>query len=93
VPPQVVVTGVVDGQNYRAAAAPNVAFSGRNIVFTTVTLDGLGFENGSAVSGEGAHALYAQARNAAGLEAGASVSFTIDLTSPTLNITFRPSCT
>jgi subtilase family serine protease len=85
-PPRIVIAGVVDGQVSSATPSPTVGFEDANLVTTTVTLDGATFASGSPVSAEGDHVLAAEARDAAGLTASASVRFAVDRTPPTITV-------
>ncbi len=55
----------------------------------SATLDGIPFESGTLVTGEGSHTIEAQASDSAGNEASAIVSFTIDKTPPEVTVTLE----
>ena len=86
-PPVIAVTGVSDGQ-YSAAAAVTPAFGATDAHLATVsaTLDGNPFVSGSPVSAAGIHVLHVSAADTLGNAASATVTFTLDRTTPTIDL-------
>lgn len=86
-PPSVRIEGVTDGQVSRGPLHPTWTVTSSGPVTVQAALDGAPFVSGTAVSAEGAHELRVVARDAAGREAQAQVSFAIDTTPPRLTLT------
>ncbi|HYV49245.1 MAG TPA: CARDB domain-containing protein [Myxococcaceae bacterium] len=84
--PGIVVTGVVDGECRSGPVTPVVTESDPYPGPLTLTLDGQPFASGTTVTTEGHHLLHAHAVNQAGVVADGDVSFTIDLTAPTIAV-------
>jgi subtilase family serine protease len=84
--PRLLVTGVANGGLYRAPVTPVVAVEEAHPDRLTVTLDGAPFTSGTPVSAEGPHTLVVEARDAAGNTARLTLTFTLDLTAPTLEV-------
>jgi subtilase family serine protease/fibronectin type 3 domain-containing protein/flagellar hook assembly protein FlgD/Tol biopolymer transport system component len=85
-PPQIVVTGVAEGQTYTGAVHPVIAVHDPHLAATLTTLDGQAFVPGSAVNAEGKHHLAVSAADAAGNRTEAMIRFAIDATSPAITI-------
>jgi hypothetical protein len=85
-PPQIVVTGVAQGQTYAGAIQPVLAVHDTHLTATLTTLDGQAFVPGSAVYAEGEHQLAISAADAAGNRTEAMIRFVIDATSPLISI-------
>ena len=90
-PPTIRVSGVASGQYTNINVAPTVTFSDFSSFTSTISLNGQAFLSGTTVAAEGAYTLLASATDFYGNASSATVSFTIDKTSPTLAITFPPS--
>lgn len=87
VPPVISVAGVSDGE-YSAAAAVTPSFGATDAHLATVsaTLDGSRFVSGSPVSAEGTHVLHVSATDTPGNASSATVTFTLDRTTPTIDL-------
>ncbi len=85
-PPDLVITGVVDGGVYRDPVTPDVQLSTGDTRAITATLDDGDFLLGTEVSAAGTHVLVVVVTDAAGNEARAQVTFTIDPSAPSLAI-------
>ncbi len=87
-PPVITITGVAQGGLYDTAVTPVVTITAATATYSaTVTLDGQPFTSGTAVAAPGSHTLAAAVTDAAGNQASASVTFTIDTTPPAITIT------
>jgi fibronectin type 3 domain-containing protein/WD40 repeat protein len=86
-PPQIIVTGVAEGQAYTGAIHPVITVHDAHLTETLTTLDGQVFVPGSVVNAEGEHRLAISAADAAGNRTEAMVRFVIDATAPTIAIT------
>lgn len=84
--PQIAIGGVVDGQASRLALVPTVAVQDASAVTSTITLDGLTFVSGTAVSAEGAHLLVVRAEDEVGLVSMREVRFVIDTIAPEVTL-------
>ncbi len=86
-PPQIVFTGVFDGQVSNAASlSPVAAVVDAHPGSLVLTLDGNPFVSGTAVSSEGEHLLAATAVDLAGNRTDASIRFTLDRTAPVVAV-------
>lgn len=87
--PSVAISGVADGAVYAASVSPVVTVNDPHLVVSsvTITLDGQPFTSGAAVTGEGNHALTAAASDVVGHTAHQSLSFSLDLSPPSIQIT------
>ncbi|MBN2498545.1 MAG: hypothetical protein JXR96_28395 [Deltaproteobacteria bacterium] len=84
--PQILVSGVQDGQVGELDVQPEVEIDDRNLVASSVVLDGAALEPGTVVSGEGEHLLQAWALDCAGRSASASARFRIDRSPPEISL-------
>ena len=73
---------LADGALFRVPVTPVIEITDESTVTVEALLDGATFTSGTAVSGEGTHALLVTATDAADNEAQLAVSFTIDTTPP-----------
>ncbi len=73
---------LADGALFRVPVTPVIEVTDESTVTVDALLDGATFTSGTAVSGEGTHALLVTATDAADNEAQLAVSFTIDTTPP-----------
>ena len=86
-PPAITVSGVSDNQYSPGTLTPVFSFSSASLVSQSALLDGKPFSSGSAVSGEGVHLLHLEATDGSARTTVRELSFTIDLTDPTLTVT------
>lgn len=78
---------------YGRTVVPQVTFTDATELSTETTLNGAPFASGTSIETPGAHVLAASATDAAGHTTTASVSFTIDLEPPTLDLVTPPAGT
>lgn len=87
VPPVISVSGVADGQYSNAAlVSPSFGASDAHPAVVSATLDGSPFLSGSPVTAEGTHVLHVSATDTAGNASNATVTFTLDRTTPTIDL-------
>ena len=86
-PPSIVIEQVDDGAAYAVVVSPIVTITDLTLSESAVTLDGMPYLSGTPIDAEGPHTLAATATDAVGRTAEASVSFLVDLTAPTVEIT------
>ncbi|MHB8875654.1 MAG: DUF7305 domain-containing protein, partial [Myxococcaceae bacterium] len=86
-PPEIEVSGVVDGQFYATARTPVVLVTEAHPGPVETTLDGQPFVSGTQVSTEGAHGLAVTATDAAGNQSSLAITFTLDFTPPRVVLT------
>jgi subtilase family serine protease len=84
--PILTVAGVSDGQIANTQVTPTFSATDANLTSLTATLDGSPFTSGTAVTGEGTHALVVTAEDCAGNRATQTDHFTIDTTPPVIVI-------
>ena len=80
--PQVLVTGVADGQTYNAAVTPAIVVTDDALATTTIRLNGAPFVSGTAVDAAGPHTLSVSATDLAGNTANTVVQFTLVVGGP-----------
>jgi len=87
--PVISISGVTTGTNYATNVTPIFSVSDPETSITTYThtLNGTTFTSGTAITTDGSYSLIISATNAAGLISSQTVSFVIDKTAPTINIT------
>lgn len=84
--PLITVTGVSSGAFYNAPVTPIVTVVDTDLDTVTTTLDDAPFESGTPIDAEGPHVLRVVATDTAGNESIKPVSFTVDLTPPSVLI-------
>jgi hypothetical protein len=85
--PWISISGVTEGGFFRQTVTPVVTVRDRDLVESSITLDGQPFVPGTVVTAEGIHVLLAHATDRAGNQTERQVSFTLDQTPPTVAIT------
>jgi subtilase family serine protease len=85
-PPQIVITGVMDQQLTNQVLTPTISITDQSAFTSNITLDGLPFISGTAVSNEGDHLLVVDAVDIFGNASHVEVRFTQDFTPPVLTI-------
>ena len=85
-PPAIVVAGVTDGQLTPGPVTPVVTVTDANPDQESITVDGVPFVSGQAVSAEGPHTMFVSATDKAGNQAVKTVAFEIDATPPVITI-------
>lgn len=87
-PPQILVSGVSDGEITRNTVHIGVSVSDAHVdnAQTMIQLDGTAYVPGTAISAEGAHTLSVRAADLAGNTRHAAVHFRIDTTAPPLSV-------
>ncbi|MBZ4420466.1 CARDB domain-containing protein [Myxococcus sp. RHSTA-1-4] len=85
-PPSIAIAGVAEGAHYKGAVSPVVEVTDLHPVTTFLTLDGEPFTSGDMVTTAGVHLLHVVALDGAGNQATAQVSFTLDFTTPTIQV-------
>lgn len=87
VPPEILVSGVVDGEYSSAASvSPTFSASDDHLATLTATLDGSSYTSGSPVTEEGSHVLHVSASDTAGNTSNATVTFTLDRILPAIDL-------
>jgi flagellar hook assembly protein FlgD/fibronectin type 3 domain-containing protein len=76
-PPQIVVTGVADGQTYTSSATPAVTVTDANLTTSSILLDNVSFTSGTAVTADGAHVLQINAADKAGNTSSKTITFQV----------------
>ncbi|MBI4676743.1 MAG: hypothetical protein HY748_04100 [Elusimicrobia bacterium] len=86
--PRIAVSGVAEGGFYNGPVLPSWTVADGNLDPSSArgALDGNPFVSGSMVSAEGGHVLLVTASDTEGHASTATVSFTLDLTTPAINI-------
>ena len=87
VPPGITVAGVPEGQIVNVDVTPVIDVIDTHLGPVAITLDGVPFTSGTAVSAEGEHTLQIQAADTCGNSGARRLTFTIDKTPPGLAIT------
>ncbi|MBN1208650.1 MAG: PD40 domain-containing protein [Myxococcaceae bacterium] len=85
-PPVVTITGVTNGALLKDAAVPVVAVQDDHLASVHISLDGVPFLSGTAVTTDGQHELVVRATDLAGRETVESLQFTVDMTAPWVSI-------
>gem|GEM_PF-2037197 len=85
-PPLITINGAADGGVYGSAVQPVFSAQDLNLSGVSAALDGAPFDSGSIVSAEGAHTLVVASTDTLGHAASKTVQFSIDLTSPVINL-------
>lgn len=85
-PPVITISGVTNGQYSPTQVIPEISVTDPNLSSTTITLNGNAFTSGTAVTAEGSYLLEVSAADVFGNQRQQSVSFTIDLTPPVLQL-------
>ncbi|WP_224249089.1 CARDB domain-containing protein [Hyalangium gracile] len=85
--PTISISGVTEGGVFRQHVVPVVIIRDRDLLESSITLDGQPFGPGTVVTAEGAHTLRATARDRAGNQSEREVTFTVDQTAPTITVT------
>lgn len=85
-PPQIVITGVVDGGLYGSVVQIQVSVLDANPGTLTVTLNGTPYANGTPVDATGTYVLHAEAQDAVGLVSNRTLGFELDLEAPFIHI-------
>lgn len=86
-PPQIVVSGVQDGEFYNVDVTPVVQISDLHLASQSLILNGQVFVSGTKVTADGRYELRATATDVPGNQTVVMLSFTIDKTAPGLSIT------
>ncbi len=86
VPPVISIGGILDGLFSLFDIVPSIAVTDAGGVTTTTTLNGLPY-SGGAITADGAYTLTVTVTDGAGNTAAKTVSFVIDKTPPSLNVT------
>ena len=87
-PPTITVTGVTNGQHYRADRSPDIEIVDFSAFGATITLNGQDFASGSTVSAPGAYLLVVTAEDTLNAISSKTISFVIDKSSPAIDILF-----
>ena len=77
-PPQIVVTGVLDGGMYARDVTPVISVTDANLEVTTLSLNGVTFVSGTVVGNEGPYQLAIAASDKAGNRAEVTLNFVIE---------------
>ena len=85
--PKITVTGVADGGIYNKAVTPTIAVEDDNPMVTGILLDGDPFLSGTTVTEEATYVLAVMATDEAGNQSEVTITFTIDLSAPSVAIT------
>lgn len=85
-PPDIQVTGVVDGQLSNQPLAPGVTVTDAHPGSSEVLLDGVPYVAGTPIEADGSHQLVVNAVDAVGNAAQRAIAFTIDRTPPALEV-------
>ncbi|MDP2339922.1 MAG: hypothetical protein Q8O67_03105 [Deltaproteobacteria bacterium] len=86
-PPRLISSGISDGAFVNAPVTLSAAIEADDVLVTSsLTLDGEPFVSGTVVSAEGPHTLLMNAEDVAGRIAAESLSFTVDLTAPSVQV-------
>jgi hypothetical protein len=85
-PPQIVVTGVLDGGMYARDVTPVVSVTDVNLAATTLSLNGVTFVSGTVVGNEGPYQLAVAASDRAGNRAEVTLNFVIGKAAPVITI-------
>ncbi|MCC6811332.1 MAG: Ig-like domain repeat protein [Deltaproteobacteria bacterium] len=85
-PPSITIAGVADGALVAGPVSLTVMVTDAHSTSLALTLDGAPYAQGTPISSDGGHTLVAIATDAAGNEATASRTFTIDAVAPTLTL-------
>ncbi|VAW43731.1 hypothetical protein MNBD_GAMMA02-218, partial [hydrothermal vent metagenome] len=86
--PIITVTGINDGGLYNQTVQANIAISDANLDTSQIILDGVAYTSGDLITAEGSHILMVNATDLAGNTATSRLFFNIDLTPPTVIITY-----
>ncbi len=87
-PPVIDVSGVEDAGLYNQTVQANVLISDLNLSDSQIILDGMPYVSADDISSEGSHILIASAEDLAGNSNSVRISFNIDLTAPTVLISY-----
>ncbi len=85
-PPQIVVTGVLDGGMYARDVTPVISVTDANLEATAIALNGVTFISGTVVGSEGPYQLAIAARDRAGNRAEITLHFVIGKAAPVITI-------
>lgn len=85
-PPEIVVTGVTDGQIANTPLTPFVTVEDPHLASVSIRLDGLPFVSGTEVTAEGQHFLEVSGVDEAGNSSVVEVVFALDFTAPAAEI-------
>jgi fibronectin type 3 domain-containing protein/flagellar hook assembly protein FlgD len=85
-PPQIVVTGVLDGGVYAREVTPVISVTDANLEVTTIALNGVTFVSGTVVNNDGPYQLAIAAHDRAGNRAEVTLTFMIDRAAPVITI-------
>ncbi len=85
-PPVITITGVENGSFYDTIISADIDIYDENLGTASVLLDGVPYESGSPITGEGTHVLDVYAEDLAGNNATAEITFLIDKASPEISI-------
>ena len=86
--PLIAITGVEEAGLYNQTVQANVVISDNNLSNSQIILDGMPYTSTADISSEGSHILIASAEDLAGNTNSVRVSFNIDLTAPTVSISY-----
>ncbi|MCP3964367.1 MAG: tandem-95 repeat protein, partial [bacterium] len=89
-PPEVTITGFVDGECVNTDVVPVIAVTDAHLDTVATTLDGAPFISGTTVAAEGDHTLVVTASDLAGNTTDVTQTFTIDKTDPAIAISGVP---
>lgn len=85
--PSISITGVENGNHYATSVTPTFEVSGQDVVRAEAWLSGQPFTSGTLVDQEQSYLLVVEAETDTGLLAREQVSFTLDFTAPSIQVT------
>lgn len=86
-PPDITIDGVTESGLYAGTVNADILIVEENLATSNITLNGQAYVSGSDISDEGSYRLSAVATDLAGNRTQKTVTFTLDLTAPVVEIT------